>query len=50
MKENKYRIIASADFENETFCYDGIILACPSDNIEMPEYSLGCRRHTKLNV
>ena len=48
LKEHKYRIIASADFENETFCYDGIILACPSDNIEMPEYSLGCRKHTPL--
>jgi FkbM family methyltransferase len=48
LKEHKYRIIASADFENETFCYDGIILACPSDNIEMPEYSLGCRKNTQL--
>jgi FkbM family methyltransferase len=48
LKEYKYRIIASADFENETFCYDGIILACPLENIQLSEISLGSRKHTKL--
>jgi FkbM family methyltransferase len=48
LKEHKYRIIASADFETETFCYDGIILACPSENLQMPEIALGCRKHTPL--
>jgi FkbM family methyltransferase len=48
LKEHKYRIIASADFENETFCYDGIIVACPDNNMEVPYISLGCRKNTKL--
>lgn len=48
LKQYKYRIIASADFENETFCYDGIIVACPSENIEIPNFELGSRAHTKL--
>ena len=45
LKNNNYYIIASADFETETFCFDGIIVA---SYIEMETYHLGCRKHTKL--
>lgn len=45
---HKYRIIASADFEKETFCFDGILVACPEENKELPYVSLGCRQHTPL--
>jgi hypothetical protein len=45
LKKNNYNIIASADFETETFCYDGIIVAT-FDTMET--YNLGCRKHTKL--
>ena len=48
LKEHKYRIISSADYETETFCYDGIIVACQEDNLEIPYTSLGCRKHTKI--
>jgi hypothetical protein len=43
----KYKIIASADFETETFCYDGIIVATFESNPIEYTY-LGCRKHTKL--
>ena len=45
LKNNNYFIVASSDFETETFCYDGIIVA---SYIEMETYNLGCRKHTKL--
>ena len=48
LKNKDYRIIASADFEKETFCHDGVIVACPSDLKNITETSLGCRRHTPL--
>ena len=48
IKKCNYRIIASADFNTETFCYDGIIVACP-ENIQKIKYtSLGCRKKTPL--
>jgi hypothetical protein len=50
LQENKYRIIASADFETETFCYDGIIVACHSDNQKFGNYSIGNRKFTKLRT
>lgn len=46
LKDCNYNIIASADFETETFCYDGIIVATYNT---METYNLGCRKHTKLN-
>ena len=42
-----YKIIASADFETETFCCDGIIIATLESNPIEYTY-LGCRKHTKL--
>jgi hypothetical protein len=45
LKHNNYYIIASADFDTETFCYDGIIVA---SYIDIGTYNLGCRKHTKL--
>ena len=48
LKNNNYRIIASADFESETFCFDGIIVACHSSNNTFRTYNLGNRKFTKL--
>ena len=48
LKKCNYRIIASADFETETFCYDGIIVACPKDIQTIKYTSLGCRKTTPL--
>lgn len=48
LQECNYRIIASADFETETFCFNGLIVACPSDNLECPEIPIGCRKKTPL--
>ena len=48
LKKHDYRIVASADFANETFCFDGIIVACHKDNMDIPYTSLGNRKHTPL--
>ncbi len=48
LKKNDYRIIASSDFETETFCFDGIIVACHISNTKFDNYYLGNRKHTKL--
>ena len=48
LKSKDYRIIASTDVDNETFCHDGVIVACPSDLKNIAQTSLGCRRHTAL--
>lgn len=48
LKSCKYRIIASADFETETFCYDGIIVACHESNLTIGTYNLGNRKFTPL--
>lgn len=45
-----YRIIASSDFETETFCYDGIIVACHVTNVKFCTYSLGNRRKTRFKI
>jgi hypothetical protein len=50
LKAHNYRIIASADCDTETFCYDGIIVACHSSNMDIPWVSLGNRKHTKLRI
>jgi hypothetical protein len=48
LKQHNYRIIASADFETETFCYDGIIVACHITNQTFGNYNIGNRKFTKL--
>lgn len=48
LMEAGYRIIAEADFEDETFCYDGIIVACPQQLTAISNIDVGCRRHTPL--
>jgi hypothetical protein len=48
LKQYNYRIIASADYETETFCYDGIIVACHSSNSKFGNYNIGNRKFTKL--
>tara|TARA_R110000823_G_scaffold163029_1_gene294704 strand:+ start:113 stop:1021 length:909 start_codon:yes stop_codon:yes gene_type:complete len=48
MKECGYRIICSSDFLEETFCMDGIIVACQKDNLTITETSLGNRSKTPL--
>ena len=47
-KKHNYRIICSADFNTETFCFDGIIVACHNDNLDIPFTPLGNRKHTQL--
>ena len=37
-----YKIMASADFDNETYCHDGIVISC-SPNVEYKQYDLGNR-------
>jgi hypothetical protein len=41
-----YKIIGSADFENETFCYDGIIIATSDFNHQV--FDLGDKSKTEL--
>ena len=48
LEEHDYRIISKADFETETFCHDGIIVACHKTNTDIPTISLGNRRYTPL--
>lgn len=48
LQQNDYRIIASADFETETFCCDGILVACHSSNQTFGKYNIGNRKFTKL--
>lgn len=47
LKSNNYKIIASADFSTETFCYDGIIVSV-LESSPLKETYLGCRKFTKL--
>jgi len=49
LQHHGYRIIADADYDNETFCWDGLIVACPGNDLDIPYTSLGSRRHTPLN-
>lgn len=48
LKNCNYRIIASSDFDTETFCCDGIIVACHINNNKFKNYNLGNRKNTKL--
>lgn len=47
-KKHNYRIIANSNFDDETYCFDGIIVACHKDNNKFKEINLGNRKHTKL--
>jgi len=48
LKENDYKILCSCDFDNESFQYDGFILACPNDLFEIDEFEVGNRSKTEL--
>ena len=48
LKENDYKILCSCDFDNESFQYDGFILACPNDLHEIDEFKVGNRSKTEL--
>ena len=48
LKENGYKILCSCDFDNESFQYDGFILACPDDLFEIDEFKVGNRSKTEL--
>ncbi|MFZ9377001.1 MAG: FkbM family methyltransferase, partial [Candidatus Fonsibacter ubiquis] len=48
LKRMKYKILCSSDFENETFHYDGFILACPEVINEIKEFKIGNRSKSKL--
>jgi hypothetical protein len=50
LTDHNYRIIASADFDHETFCFDGVIIACPEDLRELPALDIGSRRRTPLRT
>jgi hypothetical protein len=50
LTNNDYRIIASADYETESFCYDGLIVACHISNNKFGTINLGNRKHTKLRT
>ena len=44
--DNGYKIIGSADFNNETFCYDGILIATSDINHQV--FDLGDRSKSEL--
>jgi hypothetical protein len=50
LEDHHYKIIASADFETESFCFDGIIVACHESTKDLPFISLGSRKYTKLRT
>jgi hypothetical protein len=43
LKNSDYRIICSADFDKETYHFDGFILACPSENLDIENFRIGDR-------
>jgi len=46
LQTNGYKIIGSADFDNETFCHDGVLIA--SSNCEHEVFDLGNKSKTEL--
>lgn len=48
LKEKNYRIICDCDFDNESFQFDGFILACPNTNKEISEFRIGNRKKSLL--
>jgi hypothetical protein len=47
IKKCNYRIVANADFESETFCYDGIIVASRGFDLNIPYIFLGNRSKSR---
>lgn len=47
LKNYNYKIIGSADFDNQTFCHDGVIIAC-SNNIDFSPIDLGDRSKSTI--
>jgi hypothetical protein len=43
LEKLNYRIVCQCDFDNQTYQYDGFILSCPSDNLELPKFDIGNR-------
>lgn len=48
LTKNDYRTICQCDFENQTFQFDGFILACPSSNQEIKEFYIGDRSKSEI--
>jgi hypothetical protein len=48
LKSVDYRIICSSDFNNETYQWDGFILACPKENLDIKEFRTGDRSKSIL--
>jgi len=48
LKEVGYKILCSCDFDNETYQYDGFILACPKDVNEISEFTIGDRSKSHI--
>jgi len=48
LETHDYRIIASSDVDTETFCYDGIIVACPKADMRITSKNLSVRQTTQL--
>jgi hypothetical protein len=46
LESNDYKIIGSADFDNETFCHDGILIATSINNHEV--FNLGDKSKVEL--
>lgn len=48
LKEYRYKILCSCDFDNETFQFDGFILSCPVDLNEIEPFQIGSREFSSL--
>jgi hypothetical protein len=48
LNKNEYKILCSCDYENETFQYDGFILACSKNLNDIDEFYIGKRYKTEL--
>jgi len=48
LSENGYRIVCDCDYGSETFQYDGFILACPQDIVEIEDTEIGNRSTSVL--
>lgn len=46
LAEVGYRFLAEADLMEDSFCFDGILVACPANVLDIPYVDLGSRRHT----
>jgi hypothetical protein len=48
LNKKEYRIICQANFSKETFHFDGFILACPIENIDIKPFEIGNRSKSFL--